>query len=90
MRAHAVLGMGLVLALAASCGQYTSGSRATPQVAAADSVPAAMTSRARRPARVNKAAPGARKADGPWKRAKGIGASGGPAGREDLRPDMLP
>jgi hypothetical protein len=88
MRAHKRVMVSVVLAMVAGCGGIRAGSAPAPRVAATDSTPASMLDRSER----SRAAMAPAKKRGPmkWKTAKGIGASGGPAGREDLRPGKSP
>jgi hypothetical protein len=88
MRAHRLVMVGVALAMVAGCGGYRAGSAPAPRVAATDSTPASMLDRSER-SRSRMTAP-RKKGPMKWKTAKGIGASGGPAGREDLRPGKSP
>jgi hypothetical protein len=88
MRAHRLVMVSVALAMVAGCSGVRAGSAPSPRVAAADSTPASMMDRSER----SRAAMAPARKRGPmkWKTAKGIGASGGPAGREDLRPGKSP
>lgn len=87
MRVHRLVMVGIVLAMVAGCGARA-GTAPSPRVAATENIPASMMDRAER-SRVG-ATPTKKRGPMKWKTAKGIGASGGPAGREDLRPGKSP